>query len=176
MEFNKLIKDRRSIRAYKDENVKKKDIEKIIKTTLLAPSWKNTETGRYYAALSKEAKEVVYNALPDFNKNASKNASYIIATYKKNLSGVGHGDKFTDNLKNSWGAYDLGLQNSYLILQAKELGYDTLIMGLRDEKALRKYFKIDKDEIMMPVIAIGKKNIKAKLNKRKEVKEVLHTF
>ena len=107
---------------------------------------------------------------------ASKNASYIIATYKKNLSGVGYGDKFTDNLKNSWGAYDLGLQNSYLILQAKELGYDTLIMGLRDEKALRKYFKIDKDEIMMPVIAIGKKNVKAKLNKRKEVKEVLHIY
>ena len=99
MEFEKLVKERRSIRAYKNEDVKKKDIEKIIKTTLMAPSWKNTETGRYYVALSKEAKEVVYNALPDFNKKASLNASYIIATFKKNLSGVGYGDKFSDNLK-----------------------------------------------------------------------------
>ena len=176
MEFQKLIKERRSIRAYKDEDVKKKDIEKIIKATLMAPSWKNSETGKYYVALSKEAKEIVYNSLPDFNKKASKNASYIIATFKKDISGTVIEKKFTDNLKNSWGAYDLGLQNSYLILMAKELGYDTLIMGLRDEKSLRKYFNINKDEILMPVIAIGKKNIKAHLNKRKEVKEVLKTF
>ena len=174
MEFNKLIKERRSIRAYKDEEVKKKDINTIIKATLMAPSWKNTETGRYYVALSKEAKEIVYNSLPDFNKHASKNASYIIATYKKDLSGVGYNNTFTDKLKNSWGAYDLGLQNSYLILKAKDLGYDTLIMGLRDEKTLRKYFHISSDEIMMPVIAIGKKNSKARLNNRKDISEVLH--
>ena len=173
MEFNKLIKERRSIRAYKDVDVKKKDIETIIKTTLMAPSWKNSETGRYYVAISKEAKKVVYDCLPGFNQNSSKNASYIIATFKKDLSGTQSTGVFADNLRNSWGAYDLGLQNSYLILKAKDLGYDTLIMGLRNEKALRKYFNIGNDEIMMPVIAIGKKKVKAKLNKRKETKEVL---
>lgn len=173
MEFNKLIKERRSIRAYKDEDVKKKDIETIIKTTLLAPSWENSETGRYYVATSKEAKKIVYDCLPDFNKRASKNSSYIITTFKKNISGTINKNVFADKLKNSWGAYDLGLQNSYLILKAKDLGYDTLIMGLRNEKVLRKYFNIPNDEIMMPVIAIGKKNKKANLVKRKDIKEVL---
>lgn len=173
MEFNKLIKERRSIRAYRDENVKKKDIEKIIEATLLAPSWKNSETGRYYVAITKEAKKIVYDNLPDFNQASSHNASYIIATYKKDLSGTKANGIFADKLKNSWGAYDLGLQNSYLILKAKDLGYDTLIMGLRNEKPLRKYFNINDDEIMMPIIAIGKKKSNATINKRKEIKEVL---
>lgn len=175
MQFDKLLKERRSVRSYKNVDVKKEDIKKLIKATLMAPSWENSETGRYYVAISNEAKKFVYECLPGFNKRASINASYIIATYKKDIAGTRSGGAFTDKLKNSWGAYDLGLQNSYLILKAKDMGYDTLIMGLRDEKALRKYFNISNDEIMMPVIAIGKKSNKAKLAKRKDVNKILHT-
>ena len=130
----------------------------------MAPSWKNSETGRYYVAIEKDTIEQVYNLLPDFNKTASKNAAYIIATYKRGISGNGD---------DTWGAYDLGLQNSYLILKAKELGYDTLIMGLRDEEGLRKLFSIPDDEIMLPVIAIGKKDIELVLRPRKQIEEVL---
>lgn len=165
MEFSKLIEIRRSCRSYKEGIPSKSDIEEIVKCALMAPSWKNSETGRYYVALDSEAINEVYECLPDFNKNSSKNAAYIVATYKKGISGNG------DDM---WGAYDLGLQNSYLILKASELGYDTLIMGLRDEDRLRKYFSIPDDEIMLPVIAIGKKAKELNLNPRKEIKEVLN--
>lgn len=164
MEFTKLVEERRSCRKYAEVAVKKEDIQEIIKCALMAPSWKNSETGRYYVAIEKETIEQVYNLLPDFNKVASKNAAYIIATYKKGISGNGD---------DAWGAYDLGLQNSYLILKAKELGYDTLIMGLRDEEGLRKLFSIPDDEIMLPVIAIGKKDIELVLRPRKQIDEVL---
>lgn len=164
MEFSELVKTRRSCRSYVEAEVKNADIEEIIKTTLMAPSWKNSETGRYYAATSKEAIKAVFDCLPGFNQTSSKNAAYIIATFKKGISGNGD-----DN----WGSYDLGLQNSYLILKAKELGYDTLIMGLRDEEGLRKYFEIPDDEIMLSVIAIGKKNGELVNKPRKELKEVL---
>ena len=164
MEFTQLVLERRSCRSYIDVQVKKEDIEDIIKCALLAPSWKNTETGRYYVALDQDTINEVYECLPDFNKSSSKNAAYIIATFKKGLSGDGD-----DN----WGSYDLGLQNSYLILRATELGYDTLIMGLRDEDRLRKLFNIPDDEIMLPVIAIGKKNGELQLRQRKTLSEVL---
>ena len=72
-----------------------------------------------------------------------------------------------------WGAYDLGLANAYLILKARELGYDTLIMGIRDEKAIREYFDIPEDEILLPVIAIGKGEGEPRANKRKELDEIL---
>lgn len=165
MEFSKLVEDRRSCRSFLDEEVSKSDIEEIIKCALMAPSWKNSETGRYYVALGKETIEKVYNCLPDFNQNSSRNAAYIITTFKKGISGNGD-----DN----WGSYDLGLQNSYLVLKAKELGYDTLIMGLRDEAKLREIFSIPDDEIMLPVIAIGKRNGDLVVKPRKDLSEVLN--
>lgn len=164
MEFKELVKERRSCRSYIEASVNNKDIEEIVMTALMAPSWKNSETGRYYVATSIDAIKAVYECLPDFNQVSSKNAAYIIATFKKGISGNGD-----DN----WGSYDLGLQNSYLILKAKELGYDTLIMGLRNEEALRKYFSIPNDEIMLPVIAIGKKNGELVNKPRKDLSEVL---
>ena len=173
MEFNELIKVRRSVRDFKEDKVLEEDIKAIIEDTLLAPSWKNSETGRYYVALSTEAINEVFESLPDFNKHSSKNAAYIIATYKKGLSGFGQPGQQADELGESWGAYDLGLQNAYLVLKAKELGYDTLIMGLKDNEKLKAYFNIPDDEIIMPVIAIGKQNSEPRLNPRKQVEEVL---
>ena len=72
-----------------------------------------------------------------------------------------------------WGGYDLGLQNAYMLLKASELGYDTLIMGLRDVSSLRKYFNIPEDEIVMAVIAIGKRNGDINMRPRKELDEIL---
>lgn len=43
---------------------------------------------------------------------------------------------------NGWGCYDLGLQNENFVLKAAELGYGTLIMGLRDGEQLRKVLDI----------------------------------
>lgn len=166
MEFEELVKNRRSCRSFKEDRITKQEIETIISTTLMAPSWKNSETGRYYVALEEETIEQVYNCLPDFNKVSSKGAAYIIATFKKGISGAGD---------DHWGSYDLGLQNAYLILKAKELGYDTLIMGLRDEDKLRELFNIPDDEIMLPVIAIGKRSKDLNLNPRKDISEILKT-
>lgn len=173
MEFCELLLKRRSIRSYKDEPVLEKDVNEIVKAALYAPSWRNCESGRYYVALSDEAINTVYESLPDFNKASTKNSAYIIATYKLNESGTVGTGEYTDDLKDRWGAYDLGLQNAYLMLEASELGYDTLVMGLRDVDKIREYFAIPDDEVIMPVIAIGKRAVEPNLNKRKEVEEVL---
>lgn len=164
MEFEQLVKERRSCRAFLEDEVKKEDIDKIIECTLMAPSWKNSETGRYYVALSDESKKQVFDCLPEYNQKSAKGASFIVSAFKKGISGNGD---------DSWGCYDLGLQNSYLILKARELGYDTLIMGLREEDALRKIFNIPEDEIILPIIAIGKRAKDLNLNPRKNIEEVL---
>lgn len=173
MEFSKLVEIRRSVRDFKEAGIEIEDIKKIIECSLLAPSWRNSETGRYYVALSDEAINEVFEALPDFNKSSSKNAAYIIATYKKGESGFGASGQSPDGLGDTWGAYDLGLQNAYLCLKASDLGYDTLIMGLKDNNKLREMFNIPEDEEIMPVIAIGKQNVKPNIAKRKEIEEVL---
>ena len=167
MEFSELVLKRRSVRAYREAEVKEEDVRKMIETAVYAPSWKNSETGRYYVALSEEAKAEVFADLPGFNQNSTKNAAYIVSAYKKGLSGAGSPEA------DLWGAYDLGAQNAYLLLKASELGYDTLIMGLRDEDRLRKYFDIPEDEILLPVIALGKRSTDPKTAVRKKPEEIL---
>ena len=171
MDLNELIRIRRSCRSYGEDKVKEEDIKEIIAAAQMAPSWKNSETGRYYVALSDDATTNVFEALPGFNQNSSKNASYIVTTFVSKISGYG-ADGPEDN-GDIWGGYDLGLQNAYLLLKAAELGYDTLIMGLRDENKLREYFAIPEQEIIMSVIAIGKKNADIPLRPRKQLDEIL---
>ena len=50
MEFQTLIENRRSVRKYSSHtNVTKEQIQQLVQAALEAPSWKNTETGRYYS-------------------------------------------------------------------------------------------------------------------------------
>ena len=172
MEFEQLVKIRRSIRGYREAGISESELKEIFSCVRMAPSWKNSQTGRYYVALSEEAVKEVYECLPDFNRNSSANAAYIVATFKKGISGFNNGEP-TDKSGDIWGGYDLGLQNAYLLFKASELGYDTLIMGLRDEERLRAYFSIPEDEIILPVIAIGKRSKDAVEKARKEPDEIV---
>ena len=48
MELSVLLEERRSIREYaSDVEISKENIEKMIYAAQQAPSWKNSQTGRY---------------------------------------------------------------------------------------------------------------------------------
>ena len=174
MEFSELIEARRSVRKYAPGEITKSEMETIVAEALNAPSWKNTEVTRYYAAISGEVKKRMWEeALPSFNAASSANAAALIAvTFKKGESGY-MGNTPADQLGDMWGAYDSGLASSYFILAAKNHGWDSLIMGIRDEKKVREIFGIGDDEILMSVIAVGKSAQPHFKNPRKSVSEVL---
>ena len=175
MEFLKLIEDRRSIRAYSEGvSVSREEIEQMIIAAQQAPSWKNSQTGRYYVALGEEAVATVReNCLASFNYDRTVNAAaFVLMAFKSGISGFAPDGSPADSLANGWGAYDLGLQNANFILRARELGYDTLIMGLRDEKKLRELFGIPEEEIVMSLVAIGKRRADPEKPARKDISEI----
>lgn len=177
MDFSTLVQERRSIRSYQPSNaLSRSTLDEIMKTALQAPSWKNTQTGRYYVASSEEMIAHVKSCLPLFNQKSTQNAvAYLVTTYEKGNSGFTKGEP-DNELGDKWGAYDLGLQNAYLILKAKELGLDSLIMGLRDSDLLRKVFDIPDTEEVGPVIALGYREGDALLRRRKEVEDITKIY
>ena len=55
MEFQKVIESRRSIRKYDpNQKVTRTQVEEMIKAAMLAPTWKNSQTARYYCVISEE--------------------------------------------------------------------------------------------------------------------------
>lgn len=174
MAFSKLIEARRSVRAYAPSEIAREELTQIVTEALNAPSWKNQEATRYRIAASAEAKARVWKeALPSFNATSSANAAaLVVVSFKKGLSGY-LGDAPANEVGEMWGAYDAGLASSYFVLAAKNHGWDTLIMGIRDEAALRKIFDIPADEVVLSVIALGKSAQPYFKNPRKPVGEVL---
>ena len=175
MEFTELMKERRSVRAYADKPVDRALVDEVVRAAQLAPSWKNSQTGRYYVALSPESQAKIRACLPAYNQKSSANAALIVTAYEKGVSGFNAGEPVNE-LGNEWGAYDLGLQNMLLCLRARELGLDTLIMGIRDGDAIRARLGIPENEEIMSVIAIGKAAEEPAPRPRKELDEVVKFF
>ena len=177
MEFEKCLTSRRSIRKYKDKEISKETILKLIKSANLAPSWKNSQVSRFYTALSKNAKKEVFDSLPTFNQNNTINASaYIISTVVDKISGCNKDGSFSQPIKDGYQYFDNGLQVENLCLEANNLGLGTLIMGLFDEEKIRKYFSIPENEKIVAVISVGYPDINPTMPTRKELDEIVKIF
>ena len=174
MKFSELIEARRSVRKYAKSEISKDEMTKIVEEALNAPSWKNTETTRYYAAIGDDVKAKIWSdALPGFNAASSENAAALVAvTFVPGECGY-MGDTPANELGEMWGAYDCGLASSYFILAAKNHGWDTLIMGIRDTAKVKAILNIPEKEILTSVIAVGKSAQPYFKNPRKPVAEVL---
>ena len=179
MEFQHLLEERKSMRGYDaSRKVTREQLETILSAASLAPSWKNQQTSRYYCVISEEkVKEFSEKCLPERNRNNSQGAALVVTTFVKGIVGF-NTDSGTpmNECGDGWGYYDLGLHNENFILKAKELGLDTLIMGIRDEKAIREALSIPENELLGAVIAVGYRAINPDKPKRKTVDDILKLF
>ena len=179
MNFDEVIAKRRSIRNFKQEKkVSKEQIFEIIKTAQLAPSWKNSQTGRYYVVMEPNKLSQVRACLAPQNQIVTQNVNaLIITTFVKNSSGFKSDSMPDTEVGNEWGAYDLGLQNALLLLKATDMGIDSIVLGLRDAAQLRQVLAIADDEEVGAVIALGYRNVQnIPQPLRKDLSEIVHLF
>ena len=82
MEFQKVLETRRTVRKY-SAGVTREQMEELLCAAQEAPSWKNSQTGRYYCVLSEEMVDKIrMECLPDAgNAGKSEHASLIITTF-----------------------------------------------------------------------------------------------
>ena len=179
MELSEALNNRKSTRHYIDKKVDKSLLDEMLSVANLAPSWKNSQTPRFYVATGEKSKNAVREALPEFNRKNSENASaYIVTTVVLNRSGFDKDGTAVTEIGNGWGYYDLGLAseniclaNMALLLKATELGISTLVMGIRDGEKLRKEFDIPETEAVVSVIVVGYTDSEIVRPKRKSVED-----
>lgn len=174
--FNQVLTTRRSVRNYDaTKKISEAEVRTLLKSVQDAPSWANMQPTKYYVAISEEKLTAVQNMVGG-NKERIKNAPVlIVSTYERGKSGFFQGNP-ANEVGDGWGAYDNGLSNCYLILQARAMGFDTLIMGMREADKLRELFSIPQSETIMAVIALGYRAEEPTRPRHKELDEIVKFF
>ena len=153
--FDEVLMTRRSIRSHDaTKTISKEEVRELLAAVQEAPSWANQQPTKYYVAISPEKLEAAQNAIYGNKERVAGAPVLIVSTFERGKSGFFRGEA-TNEIGDGWGAYDNGLSNCYLILKARAMGFDTLIMGMRDSEALRTIFNIPSEETVMAVISLG---------------------
>ena len=155
MEFQNLIEKRRSVRKYVERNtVTKDEILSMIKAAQEAPSWKNSQTGRYYCIMDeKNVEQFRRECLPEMNAGKCENAVLLVSTFVHNRAGFQKDGTADNEIGNGWGCYDLGLQNENLIF--------------------REFCSVPETETVVGVIAVGVPGEEPGRPKRKDTEEIV---
>ena len=153
--FDEVLTTRRSVRSYDaTKKISEVEVRELLEAVQEAPSWANLQPTHYYVAITPEKVAAVQD-LVGGNKSRIKEAPVlIVSTFERGKSGFFQGNP-ANEVGDGWGAYDNGLSNCYLVLKARAMGFDTLIMGMREANKLRQLFAIPESETIMAVISLG---------------------
>ncbi|MBL7718463.1 MAG: nitroreductase family protein [Flavipsychrobacter sp.] len=147
--LNELIRKRRSIRAFSDEEITAEDLTTILEAATWAPSSMNEQPWRYlYARKGTAGYARLWNCLADANKTWTANAAaLIVCVARKNFSRNGKPNRHY--------MHDCGLANENLFVQAISMNIYTHAMGGFDMERTKNELQVPADEEVVCFIALG---------------------
>lgn len=178
MEAIEMIKNRRSIRKYKDEAVNREVMKEIIDITRYAPSWTNSQTPRFTLVdnleiIAQFAKEGVKGFI--YNVDTLKNAKGVaVLSFVEGKSGrtEKYDIKTSDN-PGRWEYFDAGIACQTFCLAAHALGVATCIFGVINEQKIAELIALPTGEQVAALIVYGYADGETKPPRRKEVDDIL---
>jgi nitroreductase len=170
-----MLRERRSVRSFKDEVVDREVIKEIIETSSYSPSWANFQIARYTVIDNKEmvvklAEEGMYG--PNIS-TVKKAPSAVVISYVKGFSGKAPGGgEYVTSKADTWDMFDAGIASQTFCLAAHEKGVGTVIMGLFNEEKVAEVIHLPEDEVVAAVIPYGYIAKKPATAKRKGLEEL----
>lgn len=198
--LEKLMDERKSVRKYEPGvTIPREQIQHILEQATSAPSSSNLQPWRFLVIDDLEQKKEL--RIAGFNQEQIETSSAIIAVlgdnemYKnaKQINdlnvelGYMPRDIADMMIANSESAYsnfseiertniahlDAGLISMQVVLLAKDMGYDTVIMGGFDKAAFAKKYELPANELPMILIAIGKPAMPARNSSRLPFEQII---
>ena len=175
-----MIKERRSVRKFKNKKVARKTMKEIVSLSRWAPSWANFQIARYTlvndeATIERLATDGVKGFT--YNINTLKNAHGVAAlSFVKGKSGKLDPDKddYATSKSNVWEVFDAGIACQTFCLAAHAKGVGTCIFGVIDEESISKIVGLPEEETVAALIVYGyEEGEHAAPTPRKEVDEIL---
>lgn len=151
------IKNRRSVRRFKETAVPHDLLELIVSAASFAPSWKNSQVTRYIAIEDSNLKKAIADTCcSEHNACIIKPAPLLVATTViAGRSGYERDGSFSTIRGDAWQSFDCGAACQTFCLAAKEFGLDTVIMGLYDFEKASALIQVPEGQLLMALIAVG---------------------
>lgn len=176
MDFLGMMEQRYSCRKYQDKAVARGDLMKIVEAGRLTPSACNSQPWKFLVIDSEEAKEKLCDALlldggiTGCPWRASVPAFLVLCECEANI--VKRAAEYYGSTQR-FAAGDVGAAAMNMCYAAKELGLDTCILGMLDQKKMERHFGVPEDVDVRMAIAVGYAADEAPTEKkRKPIEEI----
>ena len=133
------IKDRRSIRTYKDERIPKDKLEKLLEAARFAPSAGNGQHWKFIVVENEKIKNQLVTA---------SNNQAVVGTASHSSQALGIPPK-------SGTRSTLQSALEHIVLEAVELGLATCWIGAFNEDEVNKILKIPQDKKIVALLTVG---------------------
>ncbi|UCE19078.1 MAG: nitroreductase family protein [Gemmatimonadota bacterium] len=173
--FQRLIRDRRSIRSFLDKPVEREKILSCIEAARWAPSAENVQPWRFIVIddpqLREEFGKAAFSGIYYPSRFAAKAPLLIVVLAKKDLLANVIGKQIQGT---SWYLIDIGITGEHIVLQAQELGLGTCWVGWFNAKKVRTFLHIPPRYKVVILIAMGYYSEKpARVKQRKPLEEIV---
>ena len=174
-----MIKERRSVRKFKNEQVARETMREVVDLSRWAPSWANFQVARYTlvddrAVIEKLASDGVKGFV--YNINTLKNAPGVaVLSFVKGKSGKLDVEKeeYATAKGNVWEVFDAGIACQTFCLAAHAKGVGTCIFGVIDDDSISAIVGMPAEETVAALIVYGYEDGHPGPTPRKEVSEIL---
>ena len=145
MEYEKLIKERKSTRLFSDKKVEKEVLDKILEAGRLAPTAKNVQPFKIIVVKSEEGLKKIDNCTP--------------CRYKAPVVLVVCGDVEKAYVKDDTPMYvmDASIVNTHMMLEATNIGVDNIWIEYFDTDKLINEFELPSNLKPVCLLPIGYK-------------------
>lgn len=177
MELESVIKNRRSIRKFKNESLKQKELDYIFECARLSPSAHNRQPWKYLV-FTGDKKCKLEGLISDYLTNKTE-LSYHEKIMRNCLKFIKDAPVFTlvystleENTLNDY--ISLGASIEHICLSAKDIGVGSLWLGviLEFEEIIAKNYNVDNMKLISAVI-LGYPDEEPASRPRKDISEIV---
>ena len=205
-----LIQNRKSVRDYQDKKIPHSDLKKILEAGYLAPSWMNSQPWKFILVENQQTKDLLCE-LSGHQPHVKNAAALIVCVADKNgwskeefgevLAARGIGESGREKIFSIPMFYPVLLGEdkvlmrsveqvtyavSYMMLEAKELGVDSCIIGALQNEAtviknpelvqkVNEKLNLTEDDVIITIMTLGYALEETPTQKqRKDFNKVVH--
>ncbi len=169
MEIFEAIKGRRSIRAFREQNVEEETIKRLIEAGTWAPSAGNIQPWEFIIVRESETKKKLSKA--SLNQRFLEEAPVLIIVCANEIkSARGYGKRGST----LYCIQDTAAATQNIHLAAFSLGLGTCWVGAFDENEAREILHMPEGIRPVAIVPVGYPNEKPEPRKRKPMSEIVH--